>query len=106
DLLEPSVTILNQSTGANLAGCQWVVTLTNPFGINYYEGSFDNPDKTGQWTEWTVPAKLTQMGGHLPWNLEWIASIKVKDSQARITEDVIKRTIQRPNGNVDGQGSN
>lgn len=102
----PTIVALNNSVGENLSACQYVFKLTNPYGIDFYEGSFEAPDKTGIWNQFSIPARIPSVGGHIPWNGEWIMEVQVKDSTGTIYKDTLSRVICRPTGNQDKEGNN
>lgn len=98
----PQILLVNESEGANLAGCVWSFTAASPSLTPIVTGDIDTPDITGNWATNTISAAWPR-----PFNqIEFSGSpytffVTVKDSIGNVyVNEVQNAFICRPVGNT------
>lgn len=98
----PTITFTNQSSGPNLAGCTWWVSLYTPSNTPVHVGNSTTPDKTGNWTTYQLPEAWPQPFNQVEFSNTnpYLATVNVKDSQGNIFSLTKETIICRPLGNT------
>lgn len=97
----PSISLINQSSGPNLAGVTFWVVAASPTQTPIHTGSFSQPDATGAWTTlvisdpWPKPFSSIEFSG-APYTL----SLFAQDSIGNVYELDKSVAIVRPIGNT------
>lgn len=97
----PTIVLTNLSTGPDLPSCTWWYVVTSPSGTVFHQGSFSNPDATGNWTTLTLPANAwPQPFGQIEWSgVGYSVTLYVRDGANNTFSLTYSATICRPSGN-------
>jgi hypothetical protein len=102
-----TVKITNLSEGLNLAACTFWFVVSTGGGAMFHQGIQATPDRTGIWTDYTVPEPIPLTLGHIDWSG---SSFRVKgfakDSADNVFSILNEQRICRPAGNKQGQQNN
>lgn len=97
----PSVKIVNQSTGSNLANIDYFFILYTPSGVAYHTGSWLSPDASGVWVDISSIANIPQSKGHVEFsNLPYRVEGYAKDNLGNLCEHTEQDIICAPTGNT------
>jgi|GEM_PF-1451788 len=97
----PTVTIYNQSTGANLSNIKYWFELYTPSGVMYHQGTLLNPDKVGIWTTLNIVENIPQSSGKIEFDnaSPYIVKVFAKDNLNNDCDIELSDIICAPNGN-------
>lgn len=114
----PIIRLENLSTGDNLANVSYAFTILSPSETSIWDGSLNQPDVTGVWTQFTfystnpdqnlspAPTNYIVAPWPRPFNqIEWsgapyVLTVLAKDSLNNTYELPVIQLICRPSGNV------
>jgi hypothetical protein len=99
--LNPIISVVNYSGGANLAGCTWFFIAKSPSLTLIHEGSESNPDITGTWSTYNLTDNWPKPFSQIEWSGNvYSLVLYVKDSAGNIFSLEKTATICRPTGNT------
>jgi len=100
--VQPLCSLVNASTGSNLAGISWAFFTTSPSGTPIHEGNIDQPDVVGVWTNFTLSNPWPRPFNQIEWSgLPYQFYVIIKDSIGnKYTSPIQEATICRPFGNL------
>lgn len=97
----PIVSVVNYSSGPNLAGCTFWFILYSPSQTLIHEGSAANPDITGSWSSFTISDSWPRPFNQIEFSgAAYSLTLYVKDSTGAIYSLTKTATICRPAGNT------
>ena len=97
----PAILLENLSEGANLAGCDWWFIANAPGEIPIHEGTEDNPDVEGAWSDYTLNDSWPKAFGNILWSgapYSFVVYVKDGDGNIYWPEPQLV-TICKPAGN-------
>jgi hypothetical protein len=97
----PSVTIINQSTGANLSNISYWFELYTPSGTIYHAGNSFNIDAFANWQVVNIAENIPQSNGKIEFDIvsPYIVKVFAKDNFGNTCDKVYEDIICAPNGN-------
>src|ERR1035437_3779750 len=99
--LAPHVLLSNLSAGTDLAACIWWFKVVSPSGTIIHEGSEGSPDKTGNWTNFTLNDSWPRPFNQIEFSgANYVIQTYVKDGDGNTYTIEQTASICRPAGNT------
>lgn len=98
--VNPVISLVNQSAGANLSALIWALNVYSPTGTPIYNTSFDAPFKTGVWSNASVTNPWPKPYGRIEFNGNYIVELSVRDSVGNVFVLNKQGELRPPVGNI------
>lgn len=102
----PTISLNNQSSGPDLAGCKWWYVIQTPSGTYIHQGSATSPDITGNWSSITVSDVWPQPMGTIEFSgAPYTIELFVQDTADNVYSEKLSQEICRPSGMTANSGN-
>lgn len=98
--VNPVISLVNQSSGSNLAGLTWALNVFSPTGTPIYQTSFDAPFKTGIWTTSSLTNAWPKPFGRIEFEGNYVLEFSVRDSVGNVFVLNKQGELRPPVGNT------
>lgn len=99
--VNPLISLVNLSTGPNLAGCIWWIVADSPTSTPIHEGTAQQPDIAGAWSSFQVTDAWPRPFGQIEWSgAPYTLTLFVMDSVQNQYFISFSAAICRPFGNT------
>lgn len=97
----PTINLVNESLGPNLAGCIWWIVATSPTNTPIHQGTQMVPDITGVWSTYNITDPWPRPFGQIEWSgAPYVLTLYVQDSSLNVYSVTFNALICRPTGNT------
>lgn len=97
----PLISLVNQSTGVNLANVSYAFLVKSPSSTIIHDGNIATPDITGVWSTDTLTDPWPRPFNQIEWSgADFSCQIFAKDSVGNIYQYTVFQSICRPAGNA------
>src|SRR6266849_14832 len=97
----PVISLVNQSLGPNLAGCNWWIQAASPTNTPIHEGTQAQPDIVGDWSTFTLTDAWPRPFGQIEWSgAPYTLTLFVVDTTGTVYQVGLQAIICRPAGNT------